>query len=225
MGARKTLYPDSTSEPGEEDCSSCTGGRVLGQHGSKECRGIPDRFAHSLLRSSRDQDTNDRSTDAVEGESKGLSPDSIAWLASKTRIVILVKNTGRDTADRRHDARDHQPGGALRPTGCRKRRAIANGIAEAVGAHGGEGPYQQDEEEDQGDGAGDVEEVLDAMRSDPEEGQRDDAEDEVREELRRRHAGRGGDRVGDVLLEGGIPRQEHEVDALSADPGLEAIPD
>jgi hypothetical protein len=28
-----------------------------------------------------------------------------------------------------------------------------------------------------------------------------------------------------VLLEGGIPRQEHEVDALSADPGLEAIPD
>jgi hypothetical protein len=43
------------------------------------------------------------------------------------------------------------------------------------------------------------------VRSDPEEGQRDDAEDEVREELSRRHTGRGGDRVGDVLLEGGIP--------------------
>ncbi|KAI6770636.1 hypothetical protein HG531_009491 [Fusarium graminearum] len=90
-------------------------------------------------------------SNTVEGKSKGLSPNGSAGFSGKTRIVVLVENARGDTSNCRHDARDQQPSNAIRSTGRGKRCAAADGVAEAIGPHCREGPYQEHHEEDEGD--------------------------------------------------------------------------
>ncbi len=63
------------------------------------------------------------------------------------------------------------------------------------------------------------------MRADTDQGEGDDGEYDVGDELRSRHSRAGGHMVGDAVLEVGPDGQEAYVDAFAANPSLNSIPD
>ncbi|KAF4508181.1 hypothetical protein G6O67_004594 [Ophiocordyceps sinensis] len=215
-------------EAGEEDGGPGPGAGVPFEQPLKQRRRVPDGLApEPVLRCRHHQDAEHRGADGVDGVRKHLPPDGVSRLLGEAGKVALVEDAGRDGAHGGHGAVDHQPGRAPGP--ARRRGRLRPGragerLAEAVAAHGRQRPDEQHDEKGQGDGAGDVEEALQPVRPDPDKGQAGDGEEHVADEASRRHARLGRDGVGDAGLIPGVPGEEHEVDALPADPGLEPVP-
>lgn len=178
-----------------------------------------------MLRRSRDEDAEGGGEDAIEGEGEGLAPGGVAGGGGEAGVVVLVEDAGGDGADGGDDAVEHEPGDAGGAAGGGEGRVGAEGVAEAGGAHGGEGPDEEDEEEEDGGGGGGVEEGLEAVGADADDGEGEDGEDDVGDEGGGCHADVGGHVVGDVVFEVRVPGEEDHVDALAANPGAEAVPD
>ncbi len=82
---------------------------------------------------------------------------------------------------------------------------LIKSTTESFGPHCCQSPDQQANEESQGYGAGKIEEWLKLVRTDVNEGQADDAEDEVCEELSCCRASACRQTIRDTLFKVGVP--------------------
>lgn len=188
-------------------------------HGDQQVRQTPQGLTVSLLGGRRDQNAYDAGDDAVRRRAGELAVDGVARAASEPRIVGLVEDPRGDAPDRADDAVQDRPADGFF-LGCGLRR---DGVAETLGAHRGERPDQQHDLEDQDARDARVEKRLELVRPDPDQGKRDEAEEHVAEECRRREA-RGVDVVRDPFFQVRPDGFKADVHALSADPRLYRVP-
>lgn len=186
-------------------------------HSNQEVRQTPESLAVSALRGGRDENADDGTENGIRRGACKLSVNGISRSSRETCIIVLIEDTRCNAADGADDAVHDGPA----DRGVLGVGVAGDGIAEAI--HGGQRPDQQSREEDRGRGNADVQEDLQFMGADPDQRERDDAEDAIGEETRRRETGRVKV-VRDALLKVGPDGFQTDIDTVAADPGLHGIP-
>lgn len=224
--ARKAIAGDVDAELGDDEGG---GGEEDGGAGAWAAGGLdrgeedgegPEGFAVALLGRGGDDDADYRLEGCgmsaqvkLEGGERGfgntycdvsvdcwaddLCEDGVSWCACETSVVVLIEDAGADAADAADYAVEDGPAGGV---GLDEGLA-GDGVAEAVRAHGGETPDEEGDLEDEDCRCRDVEEFGELVRSDPDDGEGDDAEYDVGHELRGCHACGGWHGVGYTILE------------------------
>jgi hypothetical protein len=141
-----------------------------------------------------------------------------------TGIVVLVHDARGNATNRRHDAIYHKPRDAVGSPSIRQGGVAAQRATKSIVTHCSQSPDEQGEEEDYGNRCSDIEELLETVRPDPDERERDDGKDDIGHKICRCHAGALGHCVWDVLLKIGVPSEENDIDTFPSYPRCEAVP-
>nr|POF18699.1 hypothetical protein CFP56_62207 [Quercus suber] len=183
----------------------------------------PDRFPVDHGTGRGDNDADEAGHRETDGDSEELRPQRVIWSACETREIWVVHYQSRKVGNGGHDAFDDGPGQSTSDCG----RFLVYDRADSICTH--------DSPDEKGDTSRwdkvclDSEQMADLMHWEPQEWERTQPEEEERHEVS--SVGAGGERHGvfgsivTVLIPGRPDCSDHKIDAGTADPSLDTIPD